>query len=693
MTIGSASLFTARRFAALACVSFLLFWATASLAAPEAHILRIDPRANAQSGDPLITTVIELVQSKRVSEATSDCASLSNSARWDCMSAALEKKNALYTPFTFQESNALFTVEVDGTDRLARFVSHAEWGNSSSEPGVGTAWLILVDADSRMGASFEDAKQLAAQFVRSMGPNDIVNLMFMNDTQVVKDSNWLGAVKKQQALTFIDSVSDTFPKLGTTRPLLTIIKSAATDGFKALGNAGGDVTVPLHQALVVLSNGYGGGDPATTGPGALELQRYLTGGRFPEDNTALPKAPVPVISVYFPPRTYDAIQRNALEFMQNMANTQIGGFFTIMRDGQGSRSPTIVDAVRSRFAKMHIVRWRMSCIAPTITQSFKLVFKNVSPPIAGDTTFKDVPIGIDPSTWPLDVNVTYTQERIGDGVYPGGSFKVYGDFCWGGDTSTAEVYFVPAGQSIPADLAGADVEQAKRAQQHLIAQGMRGTAAQVADGFAEFVAPDSDKILHGSGSQAVVRLVLYDNKARRMSGVTASTILQLRATSAPFPLVLILAVALGATVLALIAVLLLRGSGKRRPSRPTPPPVIAAAAYPAPAAVRPGSGFAPAIRATQCTLEGAAGVFTLIAGQESKVGRDGATCAILLNDPGVSGQHATLKLENGQLMVRDDKSNNGTFLGGMKLPSGSWYSVAEGSLLRFGPVELRVRLQ
>jgi len=58
----------------------------------------------------------------------------------------------------------------------------------------------------------------------------------------------------------------------------------------------------------------------------------------------------------------------------------------------------------------------------------------VKPPILGDNTFKDVPVGIDPSTWPLDVNIQYTQDlaKSQGGVYPNGQFKVYGDFCWGG---------------------------------------------------------------------------------------------------------------------------------------------------------------------------------------------------------------------------------------------------------------------
>src|SRR5690606_37887582 len=132
-------------------------------------------------------------------------------------------------------------------------------------------------------------------------------------------------------------------------------------------------------------------------------------------------------------------KNNSLDFMQNLANPEIGGFFNVLRVGEsGARSDNIVRAVRTRFSKMNEVKWRVSCIAPQITQSFKLVFNNVNPPIVGDTTFQDVPLGIDPTTWPLDVDVAQTQASVGDGVYPGGQFKVFGDFCWGGDRSRAE---------------------------------------------------------------------------------------------------------------------------------------------------------------------------------------------------------------------------------------------------------------
>jgi FHA domain-containing protein len=667
--------------ALLAMLLGLLVSAPAS-AAPEAKLLRIDPRTSLESGNPVITTVIEVAQSKRVSETVAECAGLANDAQLDCMSQALEKPNALYQTIPFPAKNALFMVSVDDMDRPAKYISHAKWGDSGREPGVGTAWLILIDSDRRMGASFQDAKQLATRFVAAMGPNDIVNLMFFNDRQVVRDSQWLPTSKQSQATRLVESIKDTYASTGRNRALLTIIKTAATDAFKALGNVGNSVKVPMHQAMVVLSTGFGGTDPSTSGPGALELQKYMTTGRFPPDNAALPKTPVPVISVLFPAATYDEFRNNSLDFMQNLANPDIGGFFSVMRKGDARRADDVVRAVRARFATMNIVKWKVSCIAPKITQSFKLVFNNTNPPIVGDTTFEDVPIGIDPTTWPLDVDRAQTTAQVGGGVYPGGRFKIYGDFCWGGDKSRAEVYFLPAGSTPPADLKTTDLEAARRAQKQLIGQGMRGTSIEAADAFVEFEAPDSEKIIHGSGARGVTRLVVFDNKASRTSGVTADTILELKATSAPFPLMWALGGAFGVTVIALLLVVLFRGNGRKRSgTAPSPRAPVVGSMPPQPRNVR------------NATLQGPAGVFSVSAGTEVRAGRDESKCVVLLTDPSVSGVHASLKIENGQLWVRDERSNNGTFVDEVRLAPSTWTPLPSGARLAFGPVAFNVLLE
>ncbi len=89
-------------------------------------------------------------------------------------------------------------------------------------------------------------------------------------------------------------------------------------------------------------------------------------------------------------------------------------------------------------------------------------------------------------------------------------------------------------------------------------------------------------------------------------------------------------------------------------------------------------------------LEGQAGRFTVRIGAEIKVGRDPSQCPITLFEARVSGVHATVKYENGDLWVRDEQSNNGTFVDGTRVPAGYWTKAPVGSVVKFGPVELAV---
>jgi pSer/pThr/pTyr-binding forkhead associated (FHA) protein len=78
---------------------------------------------------------------------------------------------------------------------------------------------------------------------------------------------------------------------------------------------------------------------------------------------------------------------------------------------------------------------------------------------------------------------------------------------------------------------------------------------------------------------------------------------------------------------------------------------------------------------------------------EHRVGRDPAQCAIVLAEPRVSGVHATLKMDLGSLWVRDESSNNGTWLQGTRIAPQKWNVVPVGSTLRFGPVEFAVTVE
>lgn len=96
--------------------------------------------------------------------------------------------------------------------------------------------------------------------------------------------------------------------------------------------------------------------------------------------------------------------------------------------------------------------------------------------------------------------------------------------------------------------------------------------------------------------------------------------------------------------------------------------------------------------ATSATILGAAGQFAIQSGVEVKVGRDAAQCPIALIEPRVSGVHATLKFEAGIIQVRDEASNNGTYVDGARIPASTWTPVVSGSRLRFGPIEFTVRI-
>jgi hypothetical protein len=92
------------------------------------------------------------------------------------------------------------------------------------------------------------------------------------------------------------------------------------------------------------------------------------------------------------------------------------------------------------------------------------------------------------------------------------------------------------------------------------------------------------------------------------------------------------------------------------------------------------------------TIRGMAGQFTIRVGSEVRVGRDPAQCPILLGEPRVSGVHATLKFDGGRLLVRDETSNNGTWVAGARIAPGAWTPVPAGAPVRFGPVEFTVQL-
>jgi pSer/pThr/pTyr-binding forkhead associated (FHA) protein len=95
----------------------------------------------------------------------------------------------------------------------------------------------------------------------------------------------------------------------------------------------------------------------------------------------------------------------------------------------------------------------------------------------------------------------------------------------------------------------------------------------------------------------------------------------------------------------------------------------------------------------RAVLVGAAGEYVVRAGGEIKVGRDPAQCGVVLTEPRVSGVHASLKFEGVQLWAKDEQSNNGTFVDGARIAPGEWTPVRSGAQLRFGPIEMAVRVE
>jgi hypothetical protein len=666
-------------------------------AAPEGHILRIDPRASQSEGAPVLTTVLEIVQTKPLNGVVGPCTQLTGNDEYDCIADGMERPKALWESISFPEGGTYLTIKLDDTEAPLTYLSRAKWGDSTNEPGFGTAWLVMIDAAASMGPRFEEAREVAKAFVASMRPNDIINVMYFGDKSVIFQSGWTN--DKTRAETFIrDQVTKVGVASGRNRPLGTIIQNGATDGFKELGNVGQSVKVPMHQAMVVLSSGAAGTDPSSLGPGAKFLSQFMTKGRFPEDNTALPKMPVPVISVWFPSRQMEELMENARSFMENMANTDIGGYFTILREGGATRGDRIVKAVRTRFDNMWVVRWQMSCVAASTTQTFALNFRTSGITIAGDGSYQDVPVGIDPTTWPLDIDYQATEEAASKKpLFPGGEVTIYGSFCWSGKKERAELYLLPKNQEVPTTLEGGTLEEAKDAQSQLVKQGLKARVIEANDNSVTFELPSNEKFLAGKGeSERTARLVLHDNQTKRTSPIIKDKILTLKAKEKPVNFLLIGGIAFGGVVLVLLIVSAFRSGGRRRggsapaapPPRPTAPPAPSPAAPAPPRPMMPGPSFVQ-----RATLSGPSGIFTVLPGVEMKAGRDGALCQILLSEPRVSGTHASMKIESGQLYVRDDNSNNGTTLNGTRLNPGVWTMIPNGSSLKFGPIEFSVSLE
>ena len=707
--------------AALACLT--CFVATGAWAAPTAKIMRIDPRASMDGGAPLLTTIIELSEPRSVSDALGVCGLPTNGNDYlDCAADALEKPESTYKPLKWpgepdsgepdpatEKSFANLLVTVDGVDTPATYVSRARWGKSKDVAGIGTAYLILIDASSTMGSRLEHAKAVARAFVDRKEKNDIFNVKAFNDVAVLPGSGWQNDPNALRA--HIDGVRTTSASAGRARPLFNLIKQATIDGFAEVGNVAQRVDTPMHQALVVLSDGWAGTDASSAPPLAGELGKFLATGILDENNVLVPRLPMPIVSVWLPTTAMEEFYENSREFMKNLPITSVGGGFFIVRDGKEGRAANIVASVKRRFDQMHIVKWKVSCLQPSANQTFKFGFQNTQVNIGADS-WVNAPLGVQPDQWPLDIDVAETTKKAEkEPLVPGGTLTILGNFCWGNDHNRAELYLIPKNQELPESQKGQTLEEARRVQNQLTAQGYRGTPIKSGDNFVEFQLPDNEKWLAGKDDDWKARFVVVDGKTKRFSPVTASSVLTLKAAKKPMNLFIIGGIAFGGTVILLLLITVFRSGGKRRGGGGAPPrPVVAAAApapFPAPSPAAPapapapmgpppaafgGPALAPAM-VQRANLSGSAGIFPIGLGREVRLGRDPGTCEIVLNEPRVSGTHATLKIDGGQLFVRDEGSNNGTFVTGGRIQPHVWTPLSQGSTLKFGPIEFTVQLE
>jgi pSer/pThr/pTyr-binding forkhead associated (FHA) protein len=72
-----------------------------------------------------------------------------------------------------------------------------------------------------------------------------------------------------------------------------------------------------------------------------------------------------------------------------------------------------------------------------------------------------------------------------------------------------------------------------------------------------------------------------------------------------------------------------------------------------------------------------------------KIGR-GSQCDLILNDPSVSGRHATISYTDEQWWIEDEGSRNGTYLNNNKLTNPT--ILVNEDMIRFGDERIKIIL-
>lgn len=723
---GAASrLFLGGRVWVLAIVGLVVAIGGTAQAAPTAKIIRIDPRPSVDGTDVTLTMVVDVGEPRSPSKDLEACGEPSKAPAYlGCAGDALQKPTAFYAPVPWPphekvgaeadpgaEADAVaMTVTVNGADRPAELVSRTPWGKLvASDARFGTSYLIVIDASQTMKGRVEQAKAVAREIIAKRGKNDVFNVKWFDDATWYSGSGWTNDPKIANAA--IDRIAGSQTPPGRSRPLFDLIKSSALEGFGELGNSTQKPPTPLHHALVVLSNGWAGTDFGGSPPAlAQQLGKLFADGILDENNLTAPRTPVPIISVWFPAAGIEEAYENARQFMKNMAVPNVGGSFYIVASDAVARGRVIADITRKRIDAMHVLEWKLPCLAASTSQSFKLVFTSEDKPILGDG-WANVPVAVDPRDWPLGVdNEASARSADRRPAEPGGSISIFGDFCWGNDFSRAEVYLIPKGDKVPD---GGNDSEAKKARDELTARGLRATPVRSGDNYVEVRLPDTD-VFVGDGK---ARLIVVDGQTGRSSGTKEGKLLTVKAQGKATNLRSIFDIVFAVLVVGLLVANLLRGggsAGRRRsstlpapvvagsgdrpsvvsPSRPDPPVASGPAPkVPGPAATVMFSATPPAGGVTGARLRTGAGVFQVTAGREFRIGRDATICDFPVQDPHLSAAHARFKIEQGRLFIVDESSEHGTFINGSRVSPGNWSPVHHGAIVRVGGLDLMVELE
>jgi hypothetical protein len=289
-------------------------------------------------------TVLSIDRVRELSKIVAPCDAVTTAVdAAECWREQIEKPGNLFTPVHADSlvPERLHLVPPDADSPAMDMLDKIRWGAAKDQPRIGTAWLVVLDASAGMGDRYEDARQLATQFIVTMQHQDELDLVIIDDRQVVTDSRWRNFAERNYLAHCLDSQKATLPPHTGERSLNDQLKEVAHDAMLAL--AASKATAPLHQAMVVISTGRtkdSVGAPLNASPLAEDL-------------------PLPTVSLWLPTSDMDPRDSPEARFMMGLANPDVGGFFDVVVDGHDAKAAAfgIINVIRARFDNMWVVRW------------------------------------------------------------------------------------------------------------------------------------------------------------------------------------------------------------------------------------------------------------------------------------------------------------------------------------------------